>query len=202
MTDRTIFKDYIASDCTTFCKTKDPHGGLSMMAGGFPIRMGRMPVRTGEHLFQAMRFTEYPDIQKQLLACPSPMAAKYLGKTHLEKTRADWDEIRIEVMEWVLDLKLLNNIDTFGAVLQQAGDRPIVEVIHRENDPLFWGARPLNDGSDILHGKNILGILLWLLRKRFVENLQLYFEPHRKIPKFHFLDQDAVQLACQGIGMA
>lgn len=189
-------KDYYAPECTTFCKTREAHGGLSMMAGGFTIRMGDLIVLSGEHLFQAMRFTDYPDIQKTLLGIPSPMGAKMFGRTHKEKTRPDWEIINIPIMEWALDLKLLNNWDTFGTVLRDAGDKPIVEISTKST---FWGAKWENSCPGILRGQNVMGILLWLQRLRYMANIQVYSEPHISIPNFHLLGEDAVMLAKRGL---
>jgi ribA/ribD-fused uncharacterized protein len=191
-----LANDYRLTDCVIFCKTKETHGGLHNMAGGYPIKMGTVSVLTSEHLFQAMRFTEYPDIQRELLAIASPMTAKMFGRSHIEKTRADWQNVRVEIMEWCLDLKYLNNPKAFGDLLQATGKKLIVEL-SRKN--AFWGAIPLHEGSGILRGQNVCGTLLWLLRRRVAERLSIFHEPQITIPEFRFLGEDAVSLAKDGL---
>jgi ribA/ribD-fused uncharacterized protein len=185
--------DYHPTECVTFCKTKEANGGLHNMAAGYPIAMGPTIVRTSEHLYQAMRFTAHPDIQRDLLAITSPMAAKMFAKGHADKARPDWLDIRVEVMEWVLDLKLLNNMKTFKPFLVGTGDKPIVEISRKD---AFWGAIP---HEAVLRGKNICGILLWLLRRRAADGLAIHTEPQKSITDFLFLGENAVSLAKDGL---
>ena len=62
-------------------------------------------------------------------------------------------------MRWVLRVKLVCNLASFGGLLESTGDMPIVE--HSKQD-LFWGARVQNGQ---LVGVNALGRLLMELRE-------------------------------------
>ncbi len=64
-------------------------------------------------------------------------------------------------MKWVLQIKLSQNIDTFGKLLLDTGNLPIVEESHKDT---FWGAKKINDK---LEGLNILGRLLMELREDY-----------------------------------
>lgn len=87
------------------------------------------------------------------------MAAKMVGKPHRGNSRPDWDAVRVEVMRWVLRVKLSQNWEVFGRLLLSTEQRPIVEESARDT---FWGAKPT--GVHILLGQNVLGRLLMELR--------------------------------------
>ena len=82
--------------------------------------------------------------------------------------RPDWDdpnnEVRIQAMLWVVELKLYWNPLTFGRVLQETGTQPIVEVSKKD---AFWGCKV--DAGGILVGVNALGKILERVRLRSAE---------------------------------
>ena len=141
--------------CAVFRKTRDLHGGLSNMAGGFPIAILQATYRTSEALYQACRFPDHPGVQQLIVDERSPMAAKMVAKKHVLLTRPDWMEVRVPVMEWAVRIKLAANFEAFGTVLEETGGLPIVE--YSSKDP-FWGALPQADGT--LLGANVLGGIL------------------------------------------
>jgi type I restriction enzyme, S subunit len=154
------YRHYLRSECAVFNKTKERFGGLSNMAGGFPLVVNGVRIRTSEALYQACRFPHMPDLQRQIIDERSPMAAKMRGKPFRSQSRPDWDEVRVALMRWSIRVKLTQNPDRFGAVLEETGDLPIVEHSRRDR---FWGAVALND--DELEGQNVLGRLLMELRQ-------------------------------------
>ncbi len=183
---------YQLESCTTFYKTKEAFGGLSNMAGGYVIQMGDIVVRSSEHLYQAMRFAD-PELQKLVLAPPSPMTAKMIAKKHKHLTRPDWEEVKISIMEWVVELKLRNNMETFGPLLVSAlVKNEIVELSPKDN---FWGAIPLKSDPRYARGTNVLGRLLWRLARRHQINLPIRTKPYDEVPNLIFLGQNAVELA-------
>lgn len=161
---RPEFRHYLRSDCAVFNKTKERHGGMSNMAGGYPIEVNGIGIRTSEALYQACRFPQIPDLQRQIIGEHSPMAAKMRGKPFRASSRPDWDDIRVTLMRWCIRVKLLQNPDKFGSVLDDTGDLPIVEHSRRDR---FWGAVALNDEE--LEGQNVLGRLLMELRDQMRE---------------------------------
>jgi predicted NAD-dependent protein-ADP-ribosyltransferase YbiA (DUF1768 family) len=193
-------KEYVEKDCVVFCSSRDPFGGLHNMAGGYIIRMGDIEVRSSEHLYQVMRFPDHPDIQTKLLAIPSPYGAKMFGRQHADKMRPDFDDFRIEIMEWALDLKFLNNPTTFGDLIKSTDDKHIVE--YSTKGDTFWGTVRVPDRPGILRGANVLGTLLVLLRRKVGGRLTIKPEPHIPIPNFLFLGMDAISLAKGGIHMS
>jgi ribA/ribD-fused uncharacterized protein len=150
---------YKRRDCVVFRKTNESFGGLSNMAGGYPLLVNGVPILTAEALYQACRFPMHPEIQRLIIQQRSPMTAKMKSKPHRTKTRPDWDRVHVPVMKWCLEVKLYQHRDTFGSLLESTGDRAIVEESRRDS---YWGARPVE--GDKLVGANVLGNLLMELR--------------------------------------
>src|ERR1700679_7168 len=92
---------YIADECAVFRVTTEKYGGLSNMAGGFPLKVNDTTVWSSEALYQACRFPLEPDIQRVVLAERSAMTAKMKSKKYRrEYTRPDWDTIKVKLMKW------------------------------------------------------------------------------------------------------
>jgi len=153
-------RQYDRSTSVVFLKTKEAFGGLSNMAGGFPIRVNGIRVLTSEALYQACRFPHRPEIQRLIIEQTSPMTAKMKGKPHRDDTRPDWDSVRVRIMRWCLRAKLVQNLGEFSRLLLATGTRPIVEESRKDD---FWGAKPDETGG--LLGQNVLGRLLMELRE-------------------------------------
>lgn len=150
---------YDISNCISFKKTTEKYGGLSNMASGYPIVINGIFIRSSEALYQAMRYPNHPDIQMEIINQTSPMTAKMISKKYKEKTRMDWEQIRVPIMKWTLRVKLCQNIEKFGELLLETKNLPIVEESNK--DP-FWGAKRTEDKFE---GANVLGRLLMELRE-------------------------------------
>lgn len=59
--------DVMNQNHVSFLKTDDEFGGLSNMAGGFPLLVNGVRVLTSEHLYQSLKFSNNPEIQKAVL---------------------------------------------------------------------------------------------------------------------------------------
>src|SRR2546427_654299 len=129
-------------DSLVFRKTKESFGGLSNMAGGFPLRVNGILVLTTEALYQACRFPHLPDVQRLILGERSPMTAKMKSKPHRLNSRPDWDQVRVKIMRWCLRVKLAQNWRAFSELLLKTGERPIVEESRKDD---FWGAKPVDE---------------------------------------------------------
>jgi len=152
------FRSYQADEVAAFHRVRDPFGAFSNMAGGYPIRLGGVEAGSSEALYQAFRFPNLPDLQAEVLSAPNPLLAKRHAYTRIGETRSDWDSVKVNVMRFVLRAKFGSHQDRLHPLLSAAGDRPIVEISHRDD---FWGARP---EGDRLVGRNVLGRLLMELR--------------------------------------
>ena len=162
MSRRDQIRTYSRKDSVVFLKTKEPFGGLSNMAGGYPIYVNGVRIRTSEALYQACRFPNMPEVQREIISQTSPMTAKIQSKFYRKYTRPDWDQVRVRIMRWSLRMKLANNWSAFSTLLLETGERPIVEESRKDD---FWGAKVVDDG-DTLVGMNVLGRLLMELREQ------------------------------------
>ncbi len=156
-------REYLKKEVVVFRTTQGPFGGLSNMAAGFPLTVSGIRFWTAEALYQCCRFPDAADVQKLIIAERSPMTAKMKSKRFRERTRSDWEGLRVRIMKWCLRVKLVQHQRKFGELLRATDGRPIVEESLRDQ---FWGAKPCDDGT--LRGKNVLGRLLMELREEFV----------------------------------
>lgn len=153
---------YERKKCVVFLDTKGTYGGLSNMASGFPLRANGIEIRTSEALYQCCRYPHDPATQQWVLDQKSPMWTKKVSGRE-DRTRADWPEVRVQVMRWCLRVKLCQHVDNFGALLWMSGARPIVEESRKDE---FWGTMAQEDGT--LVGSNVLGKLLMELREEYI----------------------------------
>lgn len=180
------YRTYHRNECVVFLKTAEQFGGLSNMAGGFPLAINGIRVLTSEALYQACRFPHLPDVQKLIIGQTSPMAAKMKSKPYRKDSRADWDAVRVQIMRWCLRVKLVQHWEEFGNLLLSTGNKPIVEESYR--DP-FWGAKPID--PEKLSGTNILGRLLVELREKLQdpEANKLWVVEPPTLPQFLLLSR-------------
>lgn len=149
-------------DCLVVFKVSEAFGGLSNMSNEYPLRVAGLPVRSSEALYQACRYPQRPEWQREILDAPHAMVAKMKAKKEGRRARSrpDWPQVQVEVMRWVLRVKLAQNMLRFGGLLKWSKGRPIVEKSARDR---FWGAVEEKDG--VLRGENWLGRLLMELRE-------------------------------------
>lgn len=153
-------RSYERALSAVFLKTTEGFGGLSNMAGGFPLRVNGIRIYSAEALYQACRFPHLPEVQRLILSESSPMTAKMKTRPYRKDSRPDWDRVRVRIMRWCLRVKLAQNWRRFGDLLLETGDMPIVEESRKDG---FWGAYPQD--RQTLVGMNVLGRLLMELRE-------------------------------------
>lgn len=153
-------RSYDRANSVVFLKTDGLFGGLSNMAGGYPLHVQGARILTSEALYQACRFPHLPEVQRLIIGQTSPMTAKMKSKPHRNSSRPDWNHVRVKVMRWCLRVKLAQNWAKFSDLLLRTGDRPIVEESRKDH---FWGAKPVDEQT--LVGMNVLGRLLMELRE-------------------------------------
>lgn len=158
--ERNRSRTYFTADCVVFLKTNEAFGGLSNMAGGFPLRVNGLRILTSEALYQACRFPHLPEVQRLIIGQTSPMTAKMKSKPYRKNSRPDWEHVRIKIMRWCLRVKLVQNWTKFSDLLLATRDCPIVEESRKDD---FWGAKRVDERR--LIGTNILGRLLMELRE-------------------------------------
>lgn len=187
-------RKYNINDVVAFRKTTEAFGGLSNMAAGYSLNVNGIIIKSAEHLYQAMRFPYHPEIQSEILEEYSPMTAKMISKKYAANyTRPDWDKVRFAIMKWVLEIKLSQNWNTFGSLLLETGNKPIVELTPKDK---VWGA--VLTGVT-LEGTNALGRLLMQIREDYVKknDYQRCISP-LDIPAF-FLYNNPIELVCNDV---
>lgn len=134
-----------------FYRTRDEYGAFSNFAK-YPLEINGKTYATSEHLYQSLKFTD-PEAQEIIRTASSAKMAAHLGRG-LPGMRADWNEVRADVMYEVLKHKYAQH-EELKQLLLSTGDAEIVE--HSINDS-YWA-----DGGDGT-GQNMLGVLLMRLR--------------------------------------
>lgn len=147
----------------SFAKTTGKFGGLSNMASDYVLFVNEINIPNAEALYQACKFSLYPEIQRMIIEERNPMTSKRISRQYQAYVRSDWDQIKIAVMDWCLQLKLLQNWDKFGGLLRDSGSSVIVEYSTKDD---VWGAMPKD--NDVLVGQNVLGRLLMKIRTEYV----------------------------------
>ena len=124
-----------------------------------PIAASDRDFKTSEHLYQAAKFRESPELQNRIAQAASARDAANIGRHADNKPDADWNDRRIDAMRWVIRMKREANPALVDAALQRTGDLPIVE---HAPAGAFWGTRP--EGERLV-GQNVLGRLWMELRQ-------------------------------------
>lgn len=111
---------------------------------------------TSEHYFQYMKFvTTDPNWAEQIRVSPNPTVCKKMGGSRAHPLRADWEEVKDQVMKDVLIAKAEQH-KIFRDELLSTGNATIIEASPYD---YYWGEG--KDGS----GKNMLGVLLMEVRE-------------------------------------
>lgn len=190
-------RTYDRARSVVFLKTDGPFGGLSNMAGGFPLQVRGTRIFTSEALYQACRFPHMPEIQRLVIEQASPMTAKMKSKPYRKDSRPDWARVRVKVMRWCLRVKLAQNWGKFSELLLRTDDQPIVEESRRDE---FWGAKSADEQT--LVGMNVLGRLLMELREavKSQDRAALQTVEPLDIPEFLLLGRPIGTLAERELG--
>lgn len=114
---------------------------------GFSLKEKYWP--TVEHYFQAQKFTDSFQAEKIRLAS-SPKQAKQLGQTRAVPLRADWEQVKDDIMREAVFAKFRSH-ETLKNQLLATGNEQLVENAPKD---YYWGCGA--DGS----GKNRLGQIL------------------------------------------
>lgn len=122
-----------------------------------PIFYDGITYPTNEHFFQAMKTLDQEEREK-IAAADTPGKAKRLGRN--VQLRADWEQIKVDVMRTGLILKFTDA--NLAQKLIDTGDEELIEGNWWCDQ--FWGS--CNCSKHIrTPGRNVLGMLLMELRK-------------------------------------
>ena len=152
-------RSYDAGEACVFRSASGQWGVLSNVARlPGPISAGAHEFATSEHLYQAARFRQSPELQARIAGAPSARKAAEIGHEEGNEADAGWNRRRVDVMRWAIRMKREAHSELIDAALEKTGGRPIVNLV--SDDP-FWGARE-EDGAIV--GRNTLGRLWMELR--------------------------------------
>jgi ribA/ribD-fused uncharacterized protein len=131
-----------------------------------PVEFNGTIFRTCEALFQYRRFEGHPQVQTDILNCPSPMGAKMIARREralLNRTGIwDYDDSDRELMKQCLRLKLEHYPDLQQKLIDTANATIIEDcTTHNREAARIWGAVRV-DCKWV--GQNILGQLWMELR--------------------------------------
>lgn len=109
---------------------------------------------TSEHYFQAQKFvgTEY---EEQIRLSTSPMEAANMGRDRGKTLRADWEEVKDDIMRRAVLEKFKANKDILNILLSTDDE----EIIEKTTNDYYWGC-----GKEGM-GKNMLGKILMETRE-------------------------------------
>lgn len=135
-----------------YAASEEPYGCFSnFSAHGFVLDGVWWP--TSEHYFQAQKFAGTPRCD-EIRQARSPRNAAHMGRSRKHPLRADWEDVKDEIMLQGVLKKFETHAD-IRAILLETGTQRIVE--NAPND-YYWGCGA--DGS----GKNKLGLTLMQVR--------------------------------------
>lgn len=123
-----------------FSKSTDEYGFLGNMVGGYPILFfteGTAHLAyTSEAFYQALKFPNHPEIQRDILLEPNGFRSKIIAKKHASKIASGWDRVKVAAMNYAVWLKVRSNREILSRF--PPGENPtLVELTSRDH---FWGA--------------------------------------------------------------
>lgn len=159
-------ENYVLSEVVAFKKVKDEWGGFSNMSS-HRVRVFGVEFRSSEALYQCLRFSHLPDLQKVIWEQKSPMAAKMKSKPKRNsETQKDFIDNQLEIMEWCIRMKIACNMLEMKRLMRRCNGK-VVENSHKDR---FWGAVGLKENPEILEGENRLGKIWDKIIKEFKED--------------------------------
>jgi len=137
-----------------FYEPSDAYGFLSNFFSA-PINLNGNIWKTNEHYYQAQKFTDKTIIET-IQNCATPDIAFSLSRQYCKCVREDWNNIRLDVMRFIVEEKFNQN-PILAFQLLETGDVDISEHSHKDS---FWG-----DGGNG-QGENQLGKILMAVREK------------------------------------
>ena len=141
---------YKSNDIVTFGKLNGKYGAFSNMSTEYPVECFGYNFKTSEHLFIALRFSGYPDLQREIMEYPNSMYCKKIfvnGEKYKKFHHPNWHDnyFDVEVMKYIVNLKYAQNKE-FQKLLAKTKGKIIVEdttMQNSTNSVLRWGCQDL-----------------------------------------------------------
>lgn len=152
-----------------FYNTRGEHGCFTNFSRHV-VEMEDKEWPTSEHYFQAMKRRGVDEEAVEAVRKAShPGEAAKMGRDKSTPIREDWDDIRDDVMRYVVYWKFRQHRDCMATLLE-TGEAKLVERTARDN---YWG-----DGGDG-SGENMLGKILMEVREVLRKQIQWKAECRR-----------------------
>lgn len=161
-------RSYTASECAVFMKSKEKWGELANTHSGFPVEHEGIMYGSTEALYQALKLPANSGLRELIAVNKSPLGAKYQVYDYKSQWLVLTKKQLLDNMRIVIRLKLEQHEDSFGKILLETGDKPIVEMSYKD---FYWAAEPIGNK---LVGVNALGRLLMERRQQY--RLNKYIE--------------------------
>jgi len=127
-----------------FYSTKGDYGSFSNFSRhGFELDSAYWP--TNEHYFQAQKFAGTEHVELIRLA-GTPKQAATLGRDRARPLRADWEQVKIDLMRRGVLAKFTTHAD-IREILLATGDE---EIIENAPSDYFWGSGKTGSGQNWL----------------------------------------------------
>ena len=149
------------SETINFYRVRDKYGCFSNFSY-HPIEIRGVIWPTSEHYFQAQKFAGTFH-EMDILKAKSPREAADMGRDRSRPMRADWEEVKDDIMREAVLAKFTQHKD-IAEILLSTKDAILVE--HTKNDG-YWGDN--GDGT----GKNMLGKILMEVREKLCKFITL-----------------------------
>jgi N-glycosidase YbiA len=128
-----------------FYSTKElPYGCFSNFAA-YPFELDGQTWPTSEHYFQAQKFAGTPDAEA-IRQEPSPMIAARMGRARSRPLRADWNDVKDDLMRRAV-LRKFETHAGIRAVLLGTGEADLIE---QTTDDYYWGCGTKGTGQNRL----------------------------------------------------
>ena len=137
-----------------FYRVNEPYGCFSNFAP-YSVTIDGLEWPTTEHYFQAQKFAG-SEHEETICNAPTPMAAARMGRDRELPLRADWEEVKDNIMRDAVLAKFTQH-EELRDILLSTGDALLVE--HTQNDR-YWA-----DGGDGT-GRSMFGQILMDLREQ------------------------------------
>jgi len=119
-----------------------------------PIKIGGRTYATVEHYYQAQKFAGDQKLYEEIVTAPDPKTAKAIAIAHAAQTRADWNQVKEQVMREACVAKYSQHADLREYLLSTE----YRELVEDSPTDAYWG---IANGK----GKNRLGEILMQIRQ-------------------------------------
>lgn len=175
---------YEAADIITFSKLSGKYGAFSNMSTAYPVDLFGCHCPTSEHLFIALRFSGYPDLQHEILEYENAMWCKkiFVGSSKYKAYHhPNWHDnyFDVEVMKFVVSLKYEQN-EGFRRLLDATKGKIIVEDATMQNtteSSLRWGCQDLQKKDLIKQTRNSVRRYISAIRKEAISREETLKNP-------------------------